>query len=126
YEMIWDLLNFALLMWLGRQKRLRLVEGDLIWVYIVVYSIGRFAIESIRVDSSTVNGIPIPQIIALLSILLAWAMFLIRHRPGSMAPLSETNLPPEMLLQMTQNSKSRPSRVRKVRSVVAQAEPDDA
>jgi phosphatidylglycerol---prolipoprotein diacylglyceryl transferase len=93
YEMIWDLLNFGLLMWLGRQKRIRLLEGDLMWVYLVVYSVGRFGIEAIRVDSATVGGIPAPQIVAILTIVLAWTMFLIRHRPGSNVPVSETNLP---------------------------------
>jgi phosphatidylglycerol---prolipoprotein diacylglyceryl transferase len=98
YEMIWDLINFGLLMWLGRQKRLKLVEGDLAWVYIVVYSVGRFLIEGLRVDSTTIggeNGIPVPQIVAVLSIMLAWGLFLYRHRPGSNAPLSETNLTEE-------------------------------
>ena len=93
YEMIWDLINFGLLIWLGRQKRIRLMEGDLTWIYIVIYSIGRFAIEAIRVDSSKVSGVPIPQIIAIISIVLAWSMFVIRHRPGSGARLSEANLP---------------------------------
>src|SRR5437868_10281343 len=83
YEMIWDVLNFGLLMWLGRQKRIRLREGDLFWIYMVVYSIGRFAIESIRVDSARVQGIAVPQIVAILSIILGWALFLYNHRPGS-------------------------------------------
>ena len=93
YEMIWDLLNFGLLMWLGRQKRLKLVEGDLLWIYLTVYSVGRFAIEAIRVDSAKVSGIALPQLIAIVTIVLAWIMFILRHRPGSNAPLSEANLP---------------------------------
>lgn len=93
YEMMWDLLNFGLLMWLGRQKRFRLREGDLLWVYLVVYSVGRIAIESIRVDSARVSGIAIPQIIAILTIILAWGLFIYRHRPSSTAALSEANLP---------------------------------
>ena len=95
YEMLLDLLNFGLLMWLGRQKRFKLVEGDLGWVYIVVYSVGRFLIEGIRVDSARLGGeggIPVPQIVSVLAILLAWGLFLYRHRPGSNAPLAEVNL----------------------------------
>lgn len=93
YEMIWDLLNFALLMWLGRQKRLRLREGDLLWVYLIFYSIGRFAIEELRVDSAMVSGLKVPQLVAVLTIVLAWTMLIWRHRPGSTVPYSETNLP---------------------------------
>ena len=93
YEMIWDLLNFGLLMWLGRQKRIRLREGDVFWIYMVVYSIGRFAIESIRVDSARVQGFAVPQLVAILTIILGWGLFLYNHRPGSTVPLSEANLP---------------------------------
>jgi phosphatidylglycerol---prolipoprotein diacylglyceryl transferase len=93
YEMIWDLGNFALLMWLGRQKRIRLREGDLLWIYLIVYSIGRFAIELIRVDSATVGGLKTPAVVALATIVLAWTALIYRHRPNSKAPYSETNLP---------------------------------
>ena len=120
--MIWDLLNFGLLMWLGRQKRFKLLEGDLLWVYLVVYSVGSFFIEAIRVDSALVSGIALPQIIAVLSIIIAVTMFILRHRPGSGAKLSETNLPPEMVLAMNAASTGRSgggSRSYKVRKVSA-------
>ena len=93
YEMIWDLLNFGLLMWLGRQKRFRLLEGDLLWIYLIFYSVGRIAIEQIRVDSALVSGLRVPQVVALLTIAFAWTMFIYRRRPGSDARLSEANLP---------------------------------
>jgi phosphatidylglycerol---prolipoprotein diacylglyceryl transferase len=129
YEMIWDLLNFGLLMWLGRQKRIRLREGDLFWIYMVVYSIGRFAIESIRVDSARVQGIAVPQIVAILSIILGWALFLYNHRPGSSVPLSESNLPegevPEPAHPTDEGAPSRSSRVRKVSASVLN-EPETA
>jgi phosphatidylglycerol:prolipoprotein diacylglycerol transferase len=127
YEMIWDLLNFGLLMWLGRQKRIRLREGDLFWVYMVVYSIGRFAIESIRVDSAKVQGIAVPQIVAILSIMVGWALFLYNHRPGSKVPLSEANLP-EGELPVGASVPKMPSRASKVRKVSASVlnEPETA
>ncbi|HMA36239.1 MAG TPA: prolipoprotein diacylglyceryl transferase [Chloroflexia bacterium] len=88
YEMIWDLLNFALLMWLGRQWRVELRTGDLLWVYGIFYSIGRFFIEEIRVDSATVNGLKAPELFALLTIVVCWAGLIWRHRPGSTAPVA--------------------------------------
>lgn len=110
YEMLWDLFNFVLLMWLGRQKRIKFVDGDIFWIYMVVYSIGRFAIESIRVDSARVEGIAVPQVIALLSILLGWGMFLYRHRPGSNAPVSDVNLPDDER-QMAEMQRRREARM---------------
>jgi phosphatidylglycerol:prolipoprotein diacylglycerol transferase len=92
YEMIWDLLNFGLLMWLGRQKRIKLREGDILWVYLIFYSIGRYFIEDLRVDSATVNGIKTPQIISIILIILAVTMLILRHRPGSTAPLADENI----------------------------------
>jgi phosphatidylglycerol:prolipoprotein diacylglycerol transferase len=93
YEMILDFALAGLLFWLGRQKKLRLREGDLLWVYLIVYSIGRFIIEQIRVDSATVGGLKTPALIALLTIIVAWAALIYRHRPTSTVPYSEMNLP---------------------------------
>jgi len=93
YEMVWDLLNFGLLIWLGRQRRFRLLEGDLLWVYLIFYSLGRIAIEQIRVDSALVGGLRAPQVVALITVAFAWSMFIYRRRPGSNARLSEANLP---------------------------------
>ncbi len=88
YEMIWDLANFALLVWLGRQRRAELRTGDLLWVYAIFYSIGRFFIEGIRLDSATLNGVKAPEIFALLTIVIAWGALIYRHRPGSTAPVA--------------------------------------
>ncbi len=92
YEMIWDFALAGLLFWLGRQKRLKLREGDLLWVYLIGYSIGRFIIEQIRVDSATVAGFKTPALVALLTIVIGWTALIIRHRPGSTAAFSEANL----------------------------------
>jgi phosphatidylglycerol:prolipoprotein diacylglycerol transferase len=93
YEMIWNFALAGLLFWLGRQKRIRLREGDLLWIYLIVYSIGRFIIEQIRVDSATVAGLKTPAVIALITIVIGWTAIIMRHRPGSPAPYSEVNLP---------------------------------
>ncbi len=93
YEMVWNLLNMALLLWLGRQRRIRLREGDVFWVYLIFYSIGRYAIEELRVDSAMVSGFKAPQLFSIAAILFAVIMIAIRHRPNSPVPWSETNLP---------------------------------
>ncbi|MEA2575840.1 MAG: phosphatidylglycerol---prolipoprotein diacylglyceryl transferase [Chloroflexia bacterium] len=93
YEMIWNLLNMGILLWLGRQRRIRLREGDIFWIYLIFYSVGRYAIEEIRVDSAMVSGFKAPQLFSIIAILLALVMIAIRHRPNSKVPWSATNLP---------------------------------
>ncbi len=93
YEMLWDLFNFGLLMWLGRQRRFKLLEGDIVWVYLIIYSIGRFAIESLRLDSATVSGVKTPQLVAVLTIIIAWTMLMVRRRPGSGARPADPDMP---------------------------------
>lgn len=50
YEMIWNLLGFAVLIWLDRKLKLR--WGQMFAAYLITYSIGRAFIESIRIDPS--------------------------------------------------------------------------
>ena len=118
-------------MWLGRQKRFRLREGDLLWVYLVVYSIGRFFIEAIRVDSAKVGTVPVPQVIALATIVLAFILYIYRHRPGSPVPYSITNIPEDELAAYQQAlpeeaEAQSPSRVRRVPASFATRKPVDA
>lgn len=121
YEMIWDLFNFGILMWLGRQKRIRLREGDLLWVYLIIYSLGRFAIELIRLDSATVGGLKTPAVVAILTIVIAWTMLVYRHRPNSTAAFSESNMTEDMIAATRKAGTSRAprheSRVRRVHTL---------
>ena len=50
YEIIWNLIGFGLLLVL--ERRLRLQWGQVFAAYLVIYSIGRAFIESIRIDPS--------------------------------------------------------------------------
>ncbi|MDQ5824730.1 MAG: prolipoprotein diacylglyceryl transferase [Chloroflexota bacterium] len=93
YEMIWNLLNMGILLWLGRQRRIRLREGDIFWIYLIFYSVGRYVIEELRVDSAMVSGFKAPQIFSIVAILFAVIMIAVRHRPNSNVPWSATNLP---------------------------------
>ncbi len=88
YEMLWDLFNCALLLWLARRPRLGLRTGDLLWTYGIVYSVGRFFLEDVRLDSAIVAGVKAPQFVAGLTIVLCFAIMIWRRRPGSRAPLS--------------------------------------
>jgi phosphatidylglycerol:prolipoprotein diacylglycerol transferase len=70
YESLWDLGMFAaLVLWL--RPRLREQPGALFFVYIGLYSIGRFAIEAIRLDSFWLGPFRVAQLASLLGVLVA-------------------------------------------------------
>lgn len=52
YELIWNLIGFAVLIWLDRKFKLR--WGQMFAAYLITYSIGRAFIESIRIDPSEI------------------------------------------------------------------------
>jgi phosphatidylglycerol:prolipoprotein diacylglycerol transferase len=74
YEFLWNLMNMALLLILGRKFKDKLFRGDIFLIYLVVYPIGRFLLEFIRLDPSNVGGINANQttmaIITLASLTL--------------------------------------------------------
>jgi len=68
YESIWNISGFILMLILRRTKLLRI--GDLLSVYLIWYSVGRFFIEGMRTDSLYIGntGLRTAQIISLLMI----------------------------------------------------------
>jgi len=82
YELVWNLLNAAILIWLiqpAQQKRFRLNNGDLAWIYLIFYSVGRYVIEGIRIDSQQIGSSKAPQVIAIISIVLAVVILILSH-----------------------------------------------
>jgi phosphatidylglycerol:prolipoprotein diacylglycerol transferase len=70
YESLWDFAVFlALITWL--RPRMRAHPGALFFVYIGLYSIGRFAIEAIRLDSFWLGSIRVPQLASVIGVLIA-------------------------------------------------------
>lgn len=67
YESMWNLIGFALLLWL-RNKPKWLKEGEVALLYVMWYSFGRFFIEGMRTDSLWLFGVV--RVSQLLSLLL--------------------------------------------------------
>lgn len=63
YESLWDLLVFGSL--IIYEKKLKIVDGELLFVYLGLYSIGRFFIEGLRTDSLMFLGLRTAQLISL-------------------------------------------------------------
>jgi len=81
YEALWNLLNMALLLWLGRRFKDNLKHGDLLLVYSIMYPIGRFLLEFLRLDTSQVAGVNANQVFMVVVAIVAAVLLFLRHRP---------------------------------------------
>lgn len=80
YESLWNLANMALLLWLIRRFSARLKHGDIFLVYLIVYPIGRFLLDFLRLDAAMLGGLNANQTaMAVVAVLSAFALFW-RHR----------------------------------------------
>jgi len=80
YESIWNLGNMFLLIWISRRYADRLKNGDIFLVYLIVYPVGRFLLDFLRLDASLVGGININQTVMAIVALCASTMLYLRHR----------------------------------------------
>jgi phosphatidylglycerol---prolipoprotein diacylglyceryl transferase len=91
YESIWDLLVCFALLWIARRFASRLRDGDLMLLYVSLYSLGRFFVETLRVDPAFLIGGSFRGNLLVSSVLaLGFAMILLlrhahqpRKRPDS-------------------------------------------
>ncbi|MBM7648765.1 phosphatidylglycerol:prolipoprotein diacylglycerol transferase [Bacillus ectoiniformans] len=84
YESIWNLLGFALLMWL---RKVNLKRGEIFLTYVIWYSIGRFFVEGLRTDSLMLtDSLRIAQVISLVLIAGAVTLFVIRRKNKENVP----------------------------------------
>lgn len=78
YEMICDLIIFAILLILVRKKEI--APGVLTLVYLILYSFIRFFIELIRVDSNLyIFNLPFPALISLIIFIASFIFFVIKR-----------------------------------------------
>lgn len=69
YESAWDLGIFFILYFVVFKRIGERIPGMTFLVYIFLYSIGRLAIESLRVDTIMVGQLPVPSVVSALLIL---------------------------------------------------------
>ncbi len=80
YESLWNIGNMFLLLWISRRFGDRLKYGDIFLIYLIVYPIGRFLLDFLRLDAALVDGININQTVALVVAILAALALFLRHR----------------------------------------------
>ncbi len=80
YELVWDLVCVAVVLWLlPRADRLRL-DGRLLFVFLGAYGIGRMALGAVRLDPPWLFGLQQSQLTSLLFITLAIVAIATRRR----------------------------------------------
>jgi phosphatidylglycerol---prolipoprotein diacylglyceryl transferase len=86
YESVWDLGVFlALVLWL--RPRLRAQPGALFFAYIGLYSIGRFFIEGLRLDSFWLGPFRVAQLASLAGVIVAIVgLMWTRRRSATLVP----------------------------------------
>ena len=87
YESLWNLLNMCILLWLPRKFGARMKPGDNFLVYLIVYPVGRFLLEFIRLEYSPVAGININQTIMAVTAVGAAIALILRHGKNTDQPL---------------------------------------
>lgn len=81
YEMLWNLLICAVLLWVDR--RFRMDRGRLFALYVVGYTLGRFWIELMRSDAATlILGLRVNTIVSAVVLLAGVAYLVITRRRG--------------------------------------------
>jgi phosphatidylglycerol:prolipoprotein diacylglycerol transferase len=80
YESLWNLANVFLLVWLSRRYEDRLKSGDVFLVYLIVYPVGRFLLDFLRLDAAMVGGLNANQTAMAVVAVLSGAALIWRHR----------------------------------------------
>ena len=80
YESLWNFINLGVLLAISAKYRERLQAGDLFLIYLIIYSVGRFFLEFLRLDPSPVAGIDINQLAMAVVALASAVILILRHR----------------------------------------------
>jgi phosphatidylglycerol:prolipoprotein diacylglycerol transferase len=80
YESLWNVLNMAILLWMSHRIKNWLKPGDLFYIYMIMYSIGRFSLEFLRLDASQIGGINFNQTFMIFVALVAGVLLFLNHR----------------------------------------------
>jgi prolipoprotein diacylglyceryl transferase len=84
YEMIWDLIGAALIIWIGRKVKAKLNAGSLFAIYVMWYTLGRTWIEALRIDfAHEFLGVRVNVWVSVIVFVLGIITFIVIQRVGS-------------------------------------------
>lgn len=78
YESLWNLGVLLFMLWYRRHKKF---EGEMLWIYLLGYGLGRVWIEGLRTDQLIFfqTGIPVSQALSAILVLASAAMLVWNH-----------------------------------------------
>lgn len=79
YESLWNLGLLFFMLWYRKRKKF---DGEMMWIYLAGYGLGRFWIEGLRTDQLILfgTGLPVSQALSLILIIVAAANLVYHHR----------------------------------------------
>jgi phosphatidylglycerol:prolipoprotein diacylglycerol transferase len=77
YESLWDFGIFFFLIWYRKKKK---IEGEVFFLYMILYGLGRFWIEGLRTDSLMMGNIRISQFLAAIFVIFMSIIFFVRRK----------------------------------------------
>lgn len=84
YELIWNLIGAALIIWIGRRAAAVLKAGSLLTIYVMWYTAGRTWIEALRIDyAHTFLGVRINVWVSIAVFICGIIAFIAVQRVGS-------------------------------------------
>lgn len=93
YEMIWNIIGAALLIWIGRKAFAQLKAGSLFTLYIIWYTVGRTWIEALRIDyAHQYLGMRINVWVSIIVCMLGIVAFVQVNRRGKSTSLLSEKL----------------------------------
>ena len=117
YEMVWNLIGAALIIWIGRKTVQLLKAGSLFALYVIWYTAGRTWIEMLRIDfSHEILGLRVNVWVSICVFIAGVIAFIVIQRVGQPTPLlaerlrTSTELEARELLEREQARKAKPSR----------------
>lgn len=81
YESISGILGAITLLWIARRFGPRMRPGDLVLIFFIWYAVVRFALETLRVNNWTFNGMPTAMVVSAAIIVISIGCLVIRHGP---------------------------------------------
>jgi phosphatidylglycerol---prolipoprotein diacylglyceryl transferase len=90
YEAIWNVAGFAVLWTLGRRLKDWLRDGDVFFMYMMWYGVGRFWVEMFRPDAWRMGSLATAQWVAIFAFVIGIGAIVVNHlRPRPEKPEPE-------------------------------------
>lgn len=81
YESIGNLIIFFILLWYRRKKAK--ISGEVFLLYLMLYSVVRFFVEGLRIDSLMLGPIRVAQLVSVTAIIISACLLIKKRKSGN-------------------------------------------